>query len=57
MDISLNLGKTSFGDTFAVRVNDTNQIRISELKFLIWNEKKEMLGIILTLLAFGRLTT
>ncbi|GBC45064.2 hypothetical protein GLOIN_2v1772612 [Rhizophagus irregularis DAOM 181602=DAOM 197198] len=42
MDISLNLGKTSFGDTFAVRVNDTNQIRISELKFLIWNEKKEI---------------
>ncbi|PKC13720.1 hypothetical protein RhiirA5_410262 [Rhizophagus irregularis] len=29
---------------FAVRVNDTNQIRISELKFLIWNEKKEIVN-------------
>ncbi|PKY50673.1 hypothetical protein RhiirA4_546098 [Rhizophagus irregularis] len=44
--------KTSFDDTFAVNIADKNAInvnikdlKISDLKFLIWNKKKDTLGI------------
>ncbi|CAB4396031.1 unnamed protein product [Rhizophagus irregularis] len=56
--VSINclcLGKTSFDDTFVVNIaNDSdicgsliniNNLRISDLKFLIWNKKKATLGI------------
>ncbi|EXX60614.1 uncharacterized protein OCT59_024055 [Rhizophagus irregularis] len=58
MMVSINclcLGKTSFDDTFVVNIaNDSdicgsliniNNLRISDLKFLIWNKKKATLGI------------
>jgi hypothetical protein len=58
MMVSINclcLGKTSFDDIFVVNIaNDNdicgsliniNNLRISDLKFLIWNKKKATLGI------------
>ncbi|PKK56331.1 hypothetical protein RhiirC2_721932, partial [Rhizophagus irregularis] len=58
MVVSINcllLGKTSFNDTFAVNIANNNDIRgslvninnlkISDLKFLIWNRKKDTLGV------------
>ncbi|PKY46706.1 hypothetical protein RhiirA4_461645 [Rhizophagus irregularis] len=55
MKLSINcllLGKTSFDDTFVVNIADKNAVnvnikdlKISDLKFLIWNKKKDMLEI------------